>query len=172
MQAPSPYSISSAAQRLGALLQRCGCRIACAESCTGGGLAYAITEIPGSSGWFDMGVVTYSNAMKRALLGVAESTLNEHGAVSEAVVREMVQGAIRQSQADFGISTSGIAGPGGATEGKPVGTVCFGWGAANEIYTATERFQGNREQVRQQAILSALIRIQEYIETASCKGTV
>lgn len=128
-----------------------------AESCTGGGVAYAITETAGSSAWFDRAFVTYSNQAKQEMLGVRSQTLLEYGAVSEAVVLEMVQGALLHSQATIGVAISGIAGPSGATEDKPVGTVCFAW-ASNQDWRRVETifFQGDRVSVREQAIIHAL----------------
>ena len=98
-----------------------------AESCTGGWIAKICTDLPGSSSWFERGFVTYSNASKQELLGVSARTLERHGAVSEATVREMVSGALRHSHAVWGLAVSGIAGPGGGSEDKPVGTVWFAW---------------------------------------------
>lgn len=128
-----------------------------AESCTGGGVAYAITETAGSSAWFDRAFVTYSNQAKQEMLGVRSQTLLEYGAVSEPVVLEMVQGALLHSEATIGVAISGIAGPSGATEDKPVGTVCFAW-ASNQDWRRVETifFQGDRVSVREQAIIHAL----------------
>lgn len=143
--------------RLGELLQSRGWVMATAESCTGGGVAYAITSQPGSSTWFDCGFVTYSNAAKQRMLGVQAATLMQHGAVSEAVVAEMAQGALAHSQAQLALAISGIAGPGGAVPGKPVGTVCFGWAlASGQANTTTLQLPGTREQVRAQAVDIAL----------------
>lgn len=130
--------------------------VATAESCTGGGIASAFTDLAGSSAWFDAGFVTYSNQAKMRMLNVQESTLIAHGAVSEPVVREMVMGAVRNSQAQLAVSVSGIAGPGGGSEEKPVGTVWFAWG--NEDKQIAERcvFAGNRQQVREQAVRHAI----------------
>lgn len=128
-----------------------------AESCTGGGVSTAITDIAGSSAWFDRAFVTYSNEAKMEMLGVKAKTLDENGAVSEATVEEMVLGALRNSNANIGVSISGIAGPGGGTEEKPVGTVCFGW--ADEqgwLKIETDCFEGGRAEVRRQAIERAL----------------
>src|SRR5476651_1245601 len=112
---------------IGSELKAQGLWITCAESCTGGLVAKAITDIAGSSAWFDRGFVTYSNAAKHQLLGVAEVTLHEFGAVSEESVREMAQGALHAAGANLALSISGIAGPDGGTEAKPVGTVWFGF---------------------------------------------
>lgn len=142
---------------LGALLAARGLRIATAESCTGGLVAAAITATAGSSGWFDAGFVCYSNAMKATLLGVHGDVLSVHGAVSEATARAMAEGALARSGADLAVAVTGIAGPGGAVPGKPVGTVCFAWarrGAAVE--STTRRFAGDRVEVRRLAVLAAL----------------
>ena len=128
-----------------------------AESCTGGGVSTAITDIAGSSAWFDRAFVTYSNEAKMEMLGVSEQTLEKHGAVSEETVVEMVQGALSHSLASVGVSISGIAGPGGATESKPVGTVCFAWADDKGWQkVATHWFSGDRAAVRQQAVECAM----------------
>ena len=132
-------------------------KIATAESCTGGWIAQEITALPGSSEWFDSGFVTYSNQSKKRLLGVKSSTLEEHGAVSEQTVLEMAEGALRNSDANYSVVTSGIAGPGGGTSEKPVGTVWIAW-AGEEVRATAEKFvfKGDRESVRKQAVNYAL----------------
>lgn len=131
--------------------------VTCAESCTGGWVAKALTDIAGSSAYFDRGFVTYSNAAKHDLLGVKESTLAEHGAVSDAVVREMALGALRAANADFAVSISGVAGPDGGTPEKPVGTVWFAFATRNGEVSATKQlFSGDRDEVRSQAAVFAL----------------
>ena len=137
-----------------------------AESCTGGWLAKSLTDLAGSSRWFERGFVTYSNAAKREMLGVAAQTLAEHGAVSEAVVREMAGGALQHSAADIAVAISGIAGPGGAAPGKPVGTVCFGVATSSGIQSDTQYFEGDREAVRQQAVGHALQRLIDVLAPA------
>jgi len=134
--------------------------IAVAESCTGGWLSKMITDVAGSSQWFDRGFITYTNSAKIDLLAVKSTTLEEHGAVSEQTVAEMAQGAIKQSQADLAIAISGVAGPGGGSEAKPVGTVCFAW-ARRSVFceTETKLFAGDREQVRYQAACHAISQI-------------
>jgi nicotinamide-nucleotide amidase len=128
-----------------------------AESCTGGWIAKAMTDVPGSSGCFDRAFVTYSNQAKQEMLGVSAETLDRSGAVSEMVVQQMVLGALEQSNASVAVAVSGIAGPGGGTEEKPVGTVWLAWGKQGEqVITAKELFQGDREQVRYQTTLAAL----------------
>ncbi len=155
------------AARVGRVLQEKGLLLATAESCTGGGVAQAITEIAGSSEWFDCGFVTYSNASKTELLDVSAALLAQVGAVSEEVVGVMAEGAIANSNAHVAISTTGIAGPGGAVPGKPVGTVCFGW-AREHHQTVTERlvFHGDRHSVREQTVAHALQGLLRYLERA------
>jgi nicotinamide-nucleotide amidase len=131
--------------------------LAVAESCTGGWLAKCLTDIAGSSQWFERGFVSYSNAAKQEMLGVQAATLAAEGAVSEAVVLEMVDGALEHSRADIAVAISGIAGPGGGTPAKPVGTVCFAWAIKDTIHQKDTRyFEGDREAVRQQSVACAL----------------
>lgn len=131
-------------------------RVTCAESCTGGGVAAAITEVAGSSRWFETGFVTYANIAKERLLGVKSETLEEHGAVSEAVVREMAHGALWEAGADLAVAISGVAGPDGGTAEKPVGTVWFAWITADALETRCCHFDGDRQAVRHQAVVTAL----------------
>ena len=139
-----------------------------AESCTGGGIAYAMTELPGSSGWFERGFVTYSNLAKQEQLGVAHELLVRFGAVSEEVAAAMAQGALQHSHADISVAVTGIAGPGGGTEEKPVGTVCFGWTRRGETARTTRiMFEGNRQQVRELSILTALQGLVDLVEQSS-----
>lgn len=142
---------------VGEKLKANGQWITCAESCTGGGIAKAITDIAGSSAYFDRGFVTYSNAAKHDLLGVAEGTLVAHGAVSEEVVREMAQGALHAAQANLALSVSGIAGPDGGSAEKPVGTVWFGFAErTGRVLARKMQFAGDRDAVRIQATIFAL----------------
>ncbi|WP_194437584.1 nicotinamide-nucleotide amidase [Vibrio fluminensis] len=149
---------------LGKLLQQRHQTLATAESCTGGGISAAVTDIAGSSAWFDRTFVTYSNEAKMEMLGVQAKTLETHGAVSEPVVIEMVQGTLTNSNATIAVSVSGIAGPGGGTPDKPVGTVCFcftdntGW-----LKVTTEHFSGDRAGVREQAVEFALKTLCDYL---------
>lgn len=135
--------------------------LACAESCTAGGVAFALTQIPGSSSWFDRGYVVYSNEAKQELLGVPVHLLQEFGAVSEPVARAMAVGALR-GKADVALAVTGIAGPEGGTADKPVGTVCFAWalrlsgGASPHVVTETRHLPGDRAAVRTQSIVVAL----------------
>jgi len=145
------------AERLGSLLLERGEWLAAAESCTGGWLAQSVTAIAGSSAWFDRGFVTYSNAAKVDMLGVPESTLERHGAVSEAVARAMAQGVLAHSRADWSVAITGIAGPSGGSPEKPVGTVCFAWaGKDGGCEAQTCHFSGDRAAVREQSVWYAL----------------
>ena len=145
------------AAQVGALLKSHGLLLATAESCTGGGVAQAITEVAGSSAWFERGFVTYSNLSKQQMLSVRETTLSQYGAVSEMTVREMVAGALQHSAAQVALAVTGVAGPDGGTADKPVGTVWFAWGLKNGE-TRTQRYQleGNRAEVRAQSVHIAL----------------
>ncbi|MDG1164290.1 MAG: CinA family protein [Porticoccaceae bacterium] len=144
-----------AAQVGEALAQHSG-TVTFAESCTGGGVAHAVTAVPGSSAWFGAGFVTYANSAKHRILGVSEGLLKSQGAVSEAVVVQMAEGAIAASGADFAVAISGIAGPGGGTDDKPVGTVWFCWAGSQGTVTEKHQFSGDRSQVREQAITISL----------------
>lgn len=128
-----------------------------AESCTGGWVSQCVTDIAGSSQWFDRGFVTYTNQSKKDMLGVSEQTLSRFGAVSEQTVVEMVQGALKNSQADVAVAVSGIAGPGGGSVEKPVGLVWHAWSTRNsQPVTQSEHYLGSRQQVRAQAVETAL----------------
>lgn len=145
------------AAQVGELLKSRGFMLATAESCTGGGVAQAITDIPGSSGWFERGFVTYANQAKVEMLGVREETLRAHGAVSELTVREMAEGALRHSHADLALAVSGIAGPGGGTPDKPVGTVWFAWAAhGGETAASRHLLNGDRTEIRARSVRIAL----------------
>lgn len=148
------YSLS---EQVGEALHQRGRMLATAESCTGGWIAEAVTAVAGSSQWFERGFVTYSNEAKGELLGVRAETLSQHGAVSEATVREMAEGVLAHSRAQVAVAVSGIAGPGGGSLDKPVGTVCLAW-AGKGMVTRSLRtlFAGNREAVRRQAVVTAL----------------
>jgi len=145
------------AAQAGGLLKAHGLLLATAESCTGGGVAQAITSVAGSSAWFERGFVTYSNLSKQQMLGVEQATLSQYGAVSEAVVREMVAGALRNSDAQVALAVSGIAGPDGGTPDKPVGTVWFAWGIQHGVTHAQRRqISGDRAEVRARSVRIAL----------------
>jgi nicotinamide-nucleotide amidase len=149
--------VSEGVAELARRLRARGLTVATAESCTGGSLAAALTDLAGSSHWFERGWVTYSNAAKRDELGVAEATLAAQGAVSEAVVREMAEGALRRSGASVAVAISGIAGPDGGTADKPVGHVCFGLAAAGRATcTWTLQLPGDRAAVRAASVRAAV----------------
>jgi nicotinamide-nucleotide amidase len=145
------------ATELGTVLQAKGIKMVTAESCTGGGIAQAITDIPGSSVWFDRGFVSYSNLAKIQMLGVKRNTISDHGAVSSEVALEMVTGALNNSTAELAVAVTGIAGPTGGTEQKPVGTVYIAWqlGGQNGHWQRL-LFSGNRMEIRKQTIEYAL----------------
>ncbi len=156
------------AQQLGAALLARGECLTAAESCTGGWLAQSVTAIAGSSAWFDRGFVTYSNAAKVEMLGVPETTLERHGAVSEATARAMAQGALAHSRADWSVGITGVAGPTGGSREKPVGTVCFAWAEKNAGCEAqVAHFQGDRAAVREQSVRYALHGLLERLAGAS-----
>lgn len=157
---PSDAELKALAGRLAARMQSEGRFVATAESCTGGWIAKALTDLPGSSDWFTYGIVSYSNAAKQALLGVSPVTLVDHGAVSEPVVREMAEGALKRGEADISVAVSGVAGPSGGTPDKPVGTVWFAWARIDDAglrsRTECRQFDGNRESVRRQTVAVAI----------------
>lgn len=138
--------------------------LATAESCTGGMVAAAITDISGSSAWFERGFVTYSNQAKTEMIGVPADMIDKHGAVSEPVAKAMAEGALRNSRAQVSLSITGVAGPGGGTETKPVGMVSFAW--SNRLHTSveTQHFKGDRYQVRTQAAIHALRGLLELLD--------
>ena len=144
------------AEKLGRELQGKGLKVVTAESCTGGGIAAALTEVAGSSAWFERGFVTYSNESKQELLGVAGASLVAHGAVSEAVVREMAKGALGHSRGDLVVAVTGIAGPDGGTPAKPVGTVHIAAAQRGAITLHCPcHFDGDRDAVRRQTVAKA-----------------
>ena len=144
------------AAQVGKALQDKGLLLATAESCTGGGISTAVTEIAGSTGWFDCGFVCYSNASKTEMLDVPAAMMAQFGSVSEEVAAAMCQGALGSSNAHVAISVTGIAGPTGAVPGKPVGTVCFGWSVGHQTHTERLVFAGDRRAVREQTVIHAL----------------
>jgi nicotinamide-nucleotide amidase len=148
--------ISDLAIRAGRALQARKLLLSTAESCTGGGVAQAVTDIAGSSDWFERGFVTYSNTSKTEMLGVPPTLIGQYGAVSEEVAAAMAEGALAHSGAQVGLSTTGIAGPAGAVPGKPVGTVCFAWSMAGKTLTERLVFAGDRQAVREQSVAHAL----------------
>jgi len=155
-EACDEQTLTDLAIRLGEALQRRHKILATAESCTGGWIAQAVTSVAGSSAWFDRGFVTYTNVAKQDMLGVRGDTLKHHGAVSEATARAMAEGALAHSRADVGVAVTGIAGPAGGSAAKPVGMVCFAWAAGGETVSRTERFNGDRRDIRCQAVAYAL----------------
>ena len=149
--------ITESARALGRLCLKKRLVVATAESCTGGGVATAITRISGSAKWFDRAFVTYSNDAKRQMLGVSDKSLRQFGAVSEEVAREMARGALRRSPADLTVAITGIAGPTGGSRLKPVGTVWFAWAARGQLVQARHfRFAGDRVAIRLQSVAVAI----------------
>ncbi len=152
------------AQKLAKLLEQRQQVVAVAESCTGGWVAKVLTDLAGCSAWFDRGFVTYTNEAKHQMLGVSIKTIERFGAVSEETVHEMALGVLNNSPAHYSLAVSGIAGPSGATEGKPVGTVWFGWAIRDEeVVAECCRFEGDREAVRRQAVAYSLRRLVEIV---------
>jgi len=153
----SEQAITNLAAKVGQSLRQMDLQIVSAESCTGGWLGQAITAIEGSSAWYERGYITYSNQAKHEVLGVSMATLEKHGAVSEITAREMALGAQRNSRAQVSIAITGIAGPTGGSEIKPVGTVCFAW-ILKDFPVESEMclFSGNREAIRRQSVIKAL----------------
>jgi nicotinamide-nucleotide amidase len=143
-------------QALAEMLTARNLRVVTAESCTGGGIASALTDVAGSSTWFECGFVTYSNEAKTRYLDVSPRVIEEFGAVSEQTVREMVAGAVNNSLGDLAVAVSGIAGPGGGSVDKPVGTVWFAWGNEDQQIAECCYFEGDRESVREQAVLHGI----------------
>lgn len=149
-------SITRLAGQLGGVLRERGWQVTTAESCTGGGIAEAITRIAGSSAWFEAGYVTYSNRQKTLQLGVPEALFVQVGAVSREVVEAMARGARQHSGAQLAVAVSGIAGPDGGSAEKPAGTVWFAWADADSCYSVCRHFPGDRQAVREQAVALAL----------------
>lgn len=165
----SVIEFPSIAPTLGKLLMQRGWMFGCAESCTGGLLAAAMTDTPGSSQWFDRGFITYSNAAKIDLLQVNPETLERFGAVSEETAMEMAAGVLENAElAHYAIATTGVAGPGGGTPGKPVGMVCFGFAQRTQegvvTRAMTKIFEGDRYQIRHAAVAFALSTASSFIE--------
>jgi nicotinamide-nucleotide amidase len=154
--AASDNELRELARLLGERLHARGAQLASAESCTGGWLAKTVTDLPRASKWFGWGFVTYANAAKAGMLGVPAELIDTHGAVSEPVVRAMAEGARAASGADLAVAVTGIAGPGGGTLDKPVGTVWFGWAAAGGTFAERMSFAGDRDAVRRQSVAHAL----------------
>jgi len=149
-----PITVLSA--RLGEHMRRFNAQVSTAESCTGGGIAEAITRVSGSSAWFEAGYVTYSNRQKTRQLGVPEMLFGQVGAVSQEVVEAMVRGAQAASGARFAVAVSGVAGPDGGSPAKPVGTVWLAWADGSRVCSERRHFDGDREAVRRQTVIAAL----------------
>ena len=159
------------ADQFGHALKQAGRSVATAESCTGGWLGEVLTSVPGSSLWYERGFITYSNMAKREMLGVRTETLTRFGAVSEQTARAMAEGALGHSHADLAVAITGIAGPAGGSPEKPVGTVCFAWGARRvPVYSTSRRFSGNREAVRREAVKAAIEGLQVLLAGLPPKG--
>jgi nicotinamide-nucleotide amidase len=154
----------SAVERLAMLMREKRWMLATAESCTGGMIAAACTDLSGSSDWFERGFVTYSNDAKTEALGVDAALIEQHGAVSEIVARAMAFGAVRHSHASVSVAVTGVAGPTGGTPDKPVGTVWFAWQVDGRLASEMKRFDGDRAAVRRQTVDHALRRLAEKIE--------
>ncbi len=169
MAAPTDAELLQLAEQVGACLRAVGLSVVTVESCTGGWIAKALTDVAGSSNWFETGVVTYANATKQQLVGVSEHTLEEHGAVSAATVEAMACGALKLwPRATLAVAVSGVAGPDGGTEDKPVGMVWFGFadarrGATGHVDTELQQFHGDRRAVRASAVAYALHGLQARI---------
>lgn len=160
---PADHELEALAMKLGRALHVRGWRVAAAESCTGGWIAKTLTDVPGSSQWFDGSVVSYSNAAKADLLGVPTQLLEANGAVSEPTVRAMAEGARGRFGAELAVAVSGVAGPTGGSADKPVGTVWFAWASPAGVATQQCHFAGGREAVRRQTVALAIERLIELV---------
>jgi nicotinamide-nucleotide amidase len=156
--------VEALAQKVGERLKAARAKLVTAESCTGGWAAQVVTSVAGSSAWFERGFVTYSNEAKREVLGVEQSTLRAHGAVSEETAREMAQGALSRGKGTVALAVTGVAGPGGGTPDKPVGMVCFAWASLRSVSSETRQFTGDRESVRRQSVVRALEGVLQHLE--------
>lgn len=164
MTIPTDPELRQLAETAGERLQAAGLLLACAESCTGGFVSKLMTDIPGSSEWFDRGFITYSNQAKLDMLGVPAETVAQHGAVSEQTARAMAAGALRHSQAAITLAITGIAGPGGGRLDKPVGMVWFAWATRDgRMKSESQQFTGDRDSVRRQAVAHALKGVLSYL---------
>ncbi|MCB1980157.1 MAG: CinA family protein [Burkholderiaceae bacterium] len=164
LQAQSPSALEADLTHVSTQLLARGEMLATAESCTGGLIAAACTALAGSSQWFERGFVSYSNAAKSELLGVDAALIAAQGAVSEAVVRAMAEGALAHSAAQASLAVTGIAGPTGAAAGKPVGTVWFGWCVAGRTHSEVQHFPGDRAAVRAATVAHALARLKSLLQ--------
>jgi nicotinamide-nucleotide amidase len=151
---------------IGKILTETGQTVTTVESCTGGGIAYSLTAIPGSSNWFNRGFVTYSNSAKTQMVDVPEKLLEQYGAVSNEVAESMATGGLHRAGASYAVSVTGIAGPGGGTADKPVGSVCFGWaGPGNLVQSEKIVFPGDRQEIRSRSIEFSLSRLIEIMRS-------
>jgi nicotinamide-nucleotide amidase len=166
MHAPAPAATRQLCSELARLLRAKQWLLATAESCTGGLIAAACTDLAGSSDWFERGFVTYSNPSKVEMLGVAAPLIASHGAVSEAVARAMAQGALQRARAQVCVAVTGVAGPGGGSADKPVGTVWFAWGLPAGVMSEVQHFAGDRAAVRAATVQHALNRLVTLLEEA------
>lgn len=157
--------MQASCELLARLLMQNGWMMATAESCTGGLIAASCTDLAGSSNWFERGFVTYSNAAKSELLGVDPALINTHGAVSDAVVRAMAKGALAHAHAQVAVAVTGVAGPGGGSAEKPVGTVWLAWATPMGVVSEMQHFAGDRAAVRQATVDHALTKLTELIQT-------
>ncbi len=157
--------LENSARELAELLQQTGMRLATGESCTGGWISQLLTSIPGSSAWFEGAIVSYSNDMKHNLLGVPRGQLDQYGAVSQPVVESMARGLVKTLNVPLSVSVSGIAGPDGGSDEKPVGTVWIGWCFDHQVSSERFLFTGDRTHVREQAVLAALGGLIKVIQT-------
>jgi len=171
---PTPVPLSNSEQPTphwrglaASLILSRGLKLATAESCTGGLIAASCTDLAGSSDWFERGFVTYSNAAKTELLGVDAALIERDGAVSESVVRAMAQGALAHSHAQVAVAVTGIAGPSGGSDAKPVGTVWLGWALPSGVVSEVQHFAGDRAQVREATVQHALKRLVELLQSAA-----
>jgi len=162
---PTNAELYQLAEQTGQALSRRGILLASAESCTGGWVGMLVTAVPGSSAWYERGFITYTNTAKHDMLGVQTATLETFGAVSEPTVLEMAQGALARSHAHIAVAISGIAGPGGGTPKKPVGTVCIAWAMQDGTCLATTcRLSGDRDEIRARAVAAALRGVIELLD--------
>ena len=166
LQAQSPSALEADLTHISAALLARGEMLATAESCTGGLIAAACTDLAGSSQWFERGFVSYSNAAKTELLGVPAALIDAHGAVSESVARAMAEGALAHSHAQASLAVTGVAGPSGGSEAKPVGTVWFAWSVGGTTHSEMQCFGGTRAAVRSAAVQHALAQLRAWLESA------
>jgi nicotinamide-nucleotide amidase len=163
LQAIDAQALEADLAQISSTLLARGWMLATAESCTGGMIAAACTDLAGSSQWFERGFVSYSNAAKTELLGVPAALIAAHGAVSEPVARAMAEGAVQRSAAQVSVAVTGVAGPTGGTPGKPVGTVWFGWCVNGATHSELMHFAGDRAAVRTQTVRYALVRLAQLL---------